>query len=146
MHLGKSKIGFYLLVLFSIIYGIVVSYLSTVGVKKPSNVVDISSYIRSYQNFAIVVGVIVGFITCLVAYIAYKFTARSRRGKTLFVMGGSAGAIIGFVGPFIVCISADSFGLIRSSIAIIVTDSIVPTFVGIILGLGIAYYLWLHQN
>jgi len=146
MHLGKSKFGLYLLLLISIGYGIVVGYLSTLGVKRPSNVVDINSYLLSYQNFAIIVGVIVGFITCLSGYIVYKFLTKSNRGKTLFVLGGSAGAIIGFVSPFIVCISANSFGLINSGSAIMITNSIVPAFVGIILGLAVAYVRWLHPE
>ena len=122
-------------------YGMIASFLSINDALQPTIMVLDNS---GYQNFALVVGAATGFIVPLVAISSYYVLNKYHRVKwfwTIFLLCVLSGFLVGFIGSYMVHVSADSYGLLNGSTGTIIFNSVVAGLFGGCLGWVISIIL-----
>ncbi|MEN8614281.1 hypothetical protein ABFB09_03210 [Dehalogenimonas sp. THU2] len=118
-------------------FGGAVGYLSAMGAEQPLIRIDP----LPYQNFAIAAGGGIGLVVFILAFAFYYLKQRNNKGEGwnfTLILGSICGAAIGAITSYVVLVSAESYGLIGSSVGKTIFETVVPSVVGGIAGLIVA--------
>ena len=122
-------------------YGITASFLSINDAVQPT-ILKLDN--SGYQNFAIAVGAMTGFFIPLLAISSYYLLDKYQMVRwfwTIFLLCVLSGFLVGFIGSYIVHISADSYGLLNGSMGTIIFNSVIAGLFGGCLGWVISIIL-----